>query len=600
MMPSYLLNHLWQSTLFVAAAGLLTLAFKENRAPVRYWLWFAASCKFLIPFSLLVTLGSQFEWRTAPVADQLPFVTVVEEISQPAGPPAPLPRLASVAPAPSRGPAVLLGVWLGGLVVVVFAWARQWWSVRTALRSASPLDLNLPIRVVSSPARLEPGVFGVFRPILLLPNGIIERLTPSQWEAILAHELCHVRRRDNLTAAVHMMVEAIFWFHPLVWWIGKRLVDERERACDEEVLLTAGDPQNYAEAILNVCKLYVESPLVCVSGVTGSNLKKRIRAIMTERVAGDLNFAKKLALAVAGMAVLALPIVVGMFNAPPLHAQSAAAPTPKFEVASVRPCGDGRAGGQNGRLSPPPIVSPGRLNTGCSALAGSPPLAGLIQRAYGRLGLGHPVSVGSALPISDGPSWIYSDYYVINATAAGNASEETMEGPMLQALLEDRFKLKAHRATREVPVYALTVGKSGSKLQPAAEGTCPPPGSSTPPLLLPGRKVCNDFMIGRKGANTTMAADEATVDYLTKLLGLVLDRPVINKTGLSGRYDFHLEFAIDQTTPGALPEFGPTSDEPPGASVFTVVQEQLGLKLEATKGPREFLVVDQIERPSEN
>src|SRR5580704_13847301 len=150
------------------------------------------------------------------------------------------------------------------------------WSVGRPLR----LDATM-----SSPARFEPGIFGVFRPILLVPEGITDRLPPEQWRAIVAHELCHVRRRDNLTAAIHMAVEAIFWFHPLVWWIGKRLVDERERACDEAVLLASGDPESYAEGILNVCKFYLESPLLCVSGVTGSNLKNRIRAIMTQRVA---------------------------------------------------------------------------------------------------------------------------------------------------------------------------------------------------------------------------------------------------------------------------------------------------------------------------
>ena len=90
-----------------------------------------------------------------------------------------------------------------------------------------------------------------------------------------------------------MFVETLFWFHPLVWWIGKRMVEERERACDEGVLSLGSEPRIYAEAILNVCKLYVESPLVCVSGVTGANLKRRIEAIMTNRTGQKLNRAKK-------------------------------------------------------------------------------------------------------------------------------------------------------------------------------------------------------------------------------------------------------------------------------------------------------------------
>src|SRR5207249_5075322 len=127
-----------------------------------------------------------------------------------------------------------------------------------------------------------PGVVGLFRPILLLPASIEERLTMLQLDAVLAHELCHVRRRDNLTSAIHMIVEAIFWFHPLVWWIGARLVEERERACDEAVLSLGSEPHDYAEAILKVCSQYVESPLACTSGVSGSDLKKRIQAILAD------------------------------------------------------------------------------------------------------------------------------------------------------------------------------------------------------------------------------------------------------------------------------------------------------------------------------
>jgi hypothetical protein len=120
-----------------------------------------------------------------------------------------------------------------------------------------------------------------------------EKLTPTQLEAVLAHELCHVRRHDNLTSAIHILVEAVFWFHPLAWWIGARLVEERERACDEEVLRLGGDPRDYADAILNICKLYVESPLTCVAGVTGADLKKRIEAIMTNRVLANLTNRKE-------------------------------------------------------------------------------------------------------------------------------------------------------------------------------------------------------------------------------------------------------------------------------------------------------------------
>ena len=121
------------------------------------------------------------------------------------------------------------------------------------------------------------GVFGILSPVLLWPRRIAERLGDEQVEAILAHELSHVRRRDNLAAALHMIVQALFWFHPLVWWLGARLVDERERACDEEVIRLGSEPQVYAESILKTCEFYVESRLACVAGVTGSDLKQADR-----------------------------------------------------------------------------------------------------------------------------------------------------------------------------------------------------------------------------------------------------------------------------------------------------------------------------------
>ena len=174
---------------------------------------------------------------------------------------------------------------------------RLWLRIQAAVRASTPLQIPAAVEIRSCPDLLEPGVVGLWQPIVLLPEGIVERLTPSQLEAVLAHELWHVRRRDNLFASMHMIVEAVFWFHPLVWWIGARLVEERERACDEGVLSLGSEPRTYADAILNVCKLYVESPLECVAGVTGANLKRRIEAIMTNCTGQGLNRARKLLLA---------------------------------------------------------------------------------------------------------------------------------------------------------------------------------------------------------------------------------------------------------------------------------------------------------------
>jgi bla regulator protein blaR1 len=594
-------NHLWQSTLFAGAAGLLTAAFRKNRAQVRYSLWLSASLKFLIPLSLLISLGSHFDWAAPARKVAAPAVSfAIMQATQP------FSETVSFAP-PTPGardwiPLALVAPWMCGFAGVALMRLRGWLRIRAAVRSSSPLELAAAVEVRSSPGLLEPGVVGLFRPVLLLPAGIEDHLTRSQLEVVLAHELCHVRRRDNLFASIHMIVEAIFWFHPAVWWIGARLVEERELACDEGVLSLGSEPRVYAEAILSVCKLYVESPLVCVSGVTGADLRKRIEAIMTNRFALRLNFAKKAALAVAGMAAVSAPIIVGIMKAPDLRGQSPS--VLKFEVASIRPCtGDGDSGGSRKSVRPrgkggADYSSPGRLNTGCMVLADANNL-GFIQRAYVRFANGQAHRLGF-VPIEGGPAWIHSELYDINAKAEGTQSQEMMQGPMLQALLEDRFKLKIHRETRQVPVFALTVAKGGSKLKPFQEGSCTSPPSTFPlPAPAPGQTYCKAMVVLRKPG---VEAENSTLGEFAKLLDLLFDRPVIDTTGITGRFDIHLEFTPDENTPRLPPsgDVADVSDPGAGQSILTALQRQLGLKLVPAKGPREFIVIDHVERPSEN
>jgi uncharacterized protein (TIGR03435 family) len=358
-----LASHLWQSTVFAAIAGLLTLALRRNQARVRFWLWLAASYKFLLPFALLVSLGHLFHWRAAPAImpsafSTVPsaFSTVTDVISGPAF----LTALPAAKPVPDQVPVLLFvicGVWACGFVIVAAGWVRQWLRIRAIARAGSPLRLDLPIRVVSSSARLEPGVFGIFRPVFLLPDGILDRLTQAELGSIIAHELCHVRRRDNLTAAIHMLVEALFWFHPLVWWLGTRLVDERERACDEEVLQAGSQAQAYAESILKVCKFYIESPLTCISGVTGSDLKKRMERIMRNHFGVALSARKKILLVVAGGLALAVPVVAGVVatsrlsQVPARLTPPTSSAPPTFDAASTKPGATQKAGGEGGSRS---------------------------------------------------------------------------------------------------------------------------------------------------------------------------------------------------------------------------------------------------------
>jgi bla regulator protein BlaR1 len=594
MIPAYLsplANHLWQSTLFAAAAGLLAVALRKNRAPVRYWLWLGASVKFLVPFSLLVSMGSQFDWRTARAAAPIQFPAVMDQISQPFALPASAPSLANLPAVSSNGPTVLLCAWLCGFLLVAVSWIRQWRRIRAAVRSASPMDLGLPIKVMSSSGRLEPGVFGILRPVLVLPKGIMDHLTPAQWELILAHELCHVRRRDNLTAAIHMAVEAVFWFYPLVWWIGLRLVDERERACDEEVLLVASDPHVYAEGILNVCNIYLESPLVCASGVSGSNLKKRIRAIMTRRIAEKLDFGRKLLLAAAAIAAIGGPIVFGLANAPQGKAQSkAAAGSPMaFEVASVRPsvrrASDGAFKSEDKKGRGPAFqVEHRRLTiTNLNLFA-------LIVHAYGVRGC-RPFGGGNCALLSGGPDWLRKDGFDILAKMPDDAPDYTLtitqfqngQAPqlqlMLQALLADRFHLQLHRERKQVPVFALTIGKKGPKFKKAEESEQPML-TFRPSVQSNGQEIIQ------------LVVKNGSMQELADLYSKFMDRPVLDRTGLKDRYDLTMDYEANADAPGP---FAAAT----GPGLFRAFQEA-GLKLEATKGSVEVLVIDHAEHPSEN
>ncbi len=243
-----LLAHVWQSTLCVFVAWVLTFALKRNRASVRYWVWLAASVKFLVPCSLLVSAGSELGSRTLPARESTLFLSVVEGIGQPFLSSAPNTMPAVAPPAFHPFLAILIGAWLLGFIITATYWLVPWRRIHAALRVATPLPLNLSIRALSWPARMAPGVFGIRKPVLLLPEGITNYLSQDQLDTVVAHELCHVRRRDNLTGAIHMFVEAIFWFYPPVWWIRRRLIEERSVRAVRQYCKPAAQPTSMRRA----------------------------------------------------------------------------------------------------------------------------------------------------------------------------------------------------------------------------------------------------------------------------------------------------------------------------------------------------------------
>jgi uncharacterized protein (TIGR03435 family) len=598
------LNHLWQSTLVLALCGLLGWWLRRQRADVRHTLWLAASVKFVVPSAAFVALGRQIGWPTTTAMPQPAVASVLDSINQPVNFEStlwlPVPSAAGV---PAESPDWLLAivaVWILGCVTQCSLWALRWYRVASLVKRSPILDdvrevarlrrvqqlvgVRRPVHAVVSDGMLEPGVFGILRPVLIWPYGIASRLTDAQADTVLAHELVHVRRNDNLTAALHMAVQAIFWFFPPVWWLEKRLIAERERACDEAVLRMGMDPQLYAEGILKTCEFYVEAPIACVAGVTGSDLKQRVVAIMSRRTGEALTAAGRALLGAVAVVAIALPIALGVLQAPMLRAQvPSVANLPSFEVASIRPNKSAEAGGSFGTRGSQTYLYVVN-NT----------LFNIIRNAYGL----------QANQIIGGPDWIRAEGEKFDITA--KAPEETKPDQMLlmmQALLADRFKLRLHKETRDVPMFALVLARSdrtlGPRMTPAAVDC-----NALRAAMVRGEKPTLPTPVGDRpacGAQTRpgrlLIGGYPPSDIARQMSVWVGGRPVVDRTGLTGIYDLELTWTPDQP-PAARDGAPPLAIDPNGPSLFTAVQEQLGLKLEPTTGPVEMLVIDSAERPT--
>jgi len=600
-------NHLWQSTAFAGVVWLATLLLRRSPARVRHGLWMAASLKFLVPFALLIGLGGLLPRpRHAVVA--MPVYSAVDEVGLPFDEGAVPVRAAAEAHisesrfgAPSW-PMILAAVWLCGVLVVLWVWAVRWRRIAKTLRLTERLEdgreAGLLLRVEESMGTrqrislllsrelMEPGIFGVFRPVLIWPERLSERLDDEHIEAIMIHEVAHARRRDNLTAALHMLVEATFWFHPMLWWMERRMIEEREQACDEAVVQMGSMPGVYAESLLKACRFCVESPLVCVSGITGADLNRRVRSIMTLRLK-RLGLAGKIALAAVALVAIAGPVAFGVVRMIPMYGEvlKATGPLPSYEVVVIKPSQEGAHGASSEGEETHYLMTAKML----------------IQFAYG---IFNPPKVMD-LNVVGGPDWINTDVFSIvgkmestefeQEQKLGRSARHERRQLMEQSLLADRFKLKMHVETRDEPVYALTVTKGGPKMTPAKDVTGgahvnPNPGSMAAEELKRG------LIVQAKGRNFVMTVKGMTLDTFVDALVTQKEtagRQVVNQTGLTGAYDFTLTWGPEDTPAsdgGDLTE----ATEPP---LFTAIQQQLGLKLADGKGPAEVVVIDHIEKP---
>ncbi|HEV2446356.1 MAG TPA: M56 family metallopeptidase, partial [Candidatus Sulfopaludibacter sp.] len=409
-----LLHFLWEGVLIAAVYAAARRAARTSAASVRYLL----ACGALASMAAAVVLTWSMPAPAAParVAAALPPPAsmaasgAVQNIS--------LMFLGGVNRA---APASLLpwvvAVWLAGATALWLRLLGGWiLTERLRFRLALPaprewqraLD-RLATRVrVSRPARLlvsalvdAPGVVGWLRPVVLVPAGALTGLPPEQVEALLLHELAHIRRHDYLVNILQSAVEALLFHHPAVWWISGHIRAERELCCDDATVRVTGDAITYARALAGLGPARFGTAMAA----SGGPLAQRIARLLGQSrpaartLSGPGIVAAALLLAAAAFAVFGQP-----------------ADRPRFEVASVKPAAD--RGGSSVR----PL--PGRLTTDA-------PLRLIMENAY----------AVQSFQVVGGPDWVDSEHYAIEAKAAGNPSHAQIF-LMLQALLEDRFQLK--------------------------------------------------------------------------------------------------------------------------------------------------------------
>jgi len=433
------------------------------------------------------------------------------------------------------------------------------------------ISVTRPVRLLVSGLIEAPGSIGWFRPIVLVPAGALAGLPCAQMEALLLHELAHIRRHDYLVHILQSVVETVLFYHPGVWWVSGHMRTDRELCCDDIAVSITGDAVVYARALAEFDSARFIQPAV-VAANSGSVAKRIARLLGQSPASGHATSATATVQALMLLAIGAWAVFAQTTN------------RPQFDVASIKPSLSDRI------MNVRPL--PGRLTADAS-------LQVLMQYAYGV----------APFQVVGGPDWLTSERYQIDATANATASRDRMF-LMLQSLLEDRFQLKTHRDTTEQPVFALVAEKGGVKLPSPKEGLCVDSAAdaatewvgggrmAAPGEVQPAKGRCGSAVLGLGPGAAQMHGGKIAMPELVRMLSMLLGRSVIDNTGFTGLFDLQLDFVPDDTTPAMPPP--PPGSYTSGLSIAQALQQQLGLRLESGKGPVQVIVVDRAERPSAN
>ena len=598
-----------KATVTLAVALAVTRLARRSRAAARHVLLVAAFVVLLVlPAASFMMPSRGMTLPDIPAASSVPAAAVLPVMTTPTP-----PRLAAQesvdAPRTDSGipaSALLWAIWAAGVMLCLLPVLAGTWHLRALRRSGSPCAHgDALLRALSAEAGLRrsiavrvhesipgPMTYGTLRPVILLPLDA-ERWTDDELNRAMIHELEHVRRGDWLSQYMARIVSALYWFHPLVWMAWRRLSLEAERACDDAVLKRS-EATAYAHQLVLLAERLATTdtpPLLAMAACR--DLSTRVRAVLdgaqARGRAGTLSVATAIvaaALFIAGVAPLR---AVRQAQAPSEAAQQ---PPLAFEAASVKP---NKSGDQERYIRIEP--------SGSGMTVVNMQLRELITFAYQI----------QRFQLEGGPDWVASDRFDILArseravpvTGAFFSGQDALR-MMMRTLLADRFKLAMHKETKELPIFELVLARPDRKLGPnlrpakvdcaaqaaaAAKGAAPPASSGQPG---PGSCLLNINPISIRGGGATMA-------MLGNLLVGAAQRLVIDRTGLAGNWDFEVKYTPDQSQlpPGMSLADAPGVD-PNGPSLFTALEEQLGLKLRPARGPVEVLVIDSVQQPTPN
>jgi len=545
-----LVNFLWQGIVIAAVYAAARRTLRESRS---------AQARYLLACAALVVL------LAAPMVTFRILAPPRSEASYPYSGRVPVTSSAAVAVRTSAHetmvvaahvwedevmPSIVL-LWFAGTLVFWIRLAGGWLAaarMRQAFIRPAPAEwqqtldrirerigISRSVQLLVSALVQAPTVVGGLRPIVLMPVGALAGLPAEHVEMLFAHELAHIRRHDYLVNIFQSVAETLLFYHPAVWWISGHLRTEREACCDDVAVAVGGDALTYACALAGLVSgsQALMSPALAANG---GSLPERIGRLLNQPVRKPY---PRSGAAVAATILLAL----GTWG---LLAQTQPQPAKhEFEAVSIKP--NNLGGGTS------------NSNSDGTRLNASMTTKSIIEMAFGI----------KQFQLTGGPAWLGEINYTIAASnGSGERWTNSVLAECLQSLLTDRFHLVYHRETKEFPVYELLTAKSGPKLKPHT-GT---QGQGT-------SAHSNDGIHNMTGSDLTMA-------NFSDFLAGHLDTPVIDRSGIQGRYDVKLDWS--------------SGDNSTFPSLFSALQEQLGLRLESTKGPVEMLVVDSVDKPSEN